>query len=142
MSADRDLGQPERRSDSLVFHPPLQPVALSLDLNHVRVMKEPVEDRHRRGMIVQHLAEVLQRAVAGEDGRTDLVTAHQNLEKVLGRGRRQGPQPEVVNDIFNGDPTFVQQDRRPEVSANGEWLSRYLQQYRYPLSLPATTSQR
>ena len=61
-------------------------------------MQEPVEQRGDRGSVAEQLSPLVDRPVGGEHRRGPLVTAHDQLEQVLGRGVGQLAHAEVVDD--------------------------------------------
>ena len=61
-------------------------------------MQEPVEQRGNGGAVAEELAPLVDRAVGGEHRGGPLVTAHDQLEQVLGGGVGQLAHAEVVDD--------------------------------------------
>ena len=56
----------------------------TLDLDHVRMMDEPIEDGRSDRIIIEDLAPILERAVGGEDHGALFVTVGHDLEEKVG----------------------------------------------------------
>jgi hypothetical protein len=61
----------------------LEPIALSSDGDGLGVMEEAVEDGAGGGNVLEQLAPVFERAVAGHDGGAGFVAAHDDFQEVL-----------------------------------------------------------
>ena len=61
-------------------------------------MEEPIEERGDGGGIPEQFPPVVDRPVRGEQRARPLVAAHDELEEILGRGGRELPHAEVVDD--------------------------------------------
>src|SRR2546423_4886471 len=64
----------------------------------VGVVEEAIEERADGGDIAEELAPVLDRPVRAEQGADPLVAALDELEEVLGRGGRELPHAQVIDD--------------------------------------------
>src|SRR2546428_1325282 len=64
----------------------------------VGVVEEAIEERADGGDIAEELAPVLDRPVRAEQGADPLVAALDELEEVLGRGGREFPHAQVIDD--------------------------------------------
>src|SRR5947207_13913438 len=64
----------------------------------VGVVEEAIEERADGGDIAEELAPVLDRPVRAEQGADPLVPALDELEEILGRGGRELPHPQVIDD--------------------------------------------
>ena len=67
-------------------------------LEDVGVMQQPVEQRGDGGGVAEQLSPVVDGSIRGEHRGGPLVTAHDQLEQVLGRGVGQLAHAEVVDD--------------------------------------------
>src|SRR2546422_7912675 len=64
----------------------------------VGVVEEAIEERADGGDIAEELAPVLDRPVRAEQRADPLVPALDELEEILGRGGRELPHPQVIDD--------------------------------------------
>ena len=62
------------------------------------VVEEPVEQRGDGRGVAEELAPVLDRTIRGDQCGGAFVSAHDDLEEILGRGVRQALHPEIVDD--------------------------------------------
>src|SRR5437762_7873485 len=67
-------------------------------VEHVGVVEEAIEERADGGDVTEELAPVLDRPVRAEQRAHPLVAAHDQLEEILGRGGRELPHAQVVDD--------------------------------------------
>jgi hypothetical protein len=64
----------------------------------VGVVEQAIQEGGDGGGVTEELAPVFDGAVRGDERRAPLVAAHDDLEEILGRGLRQFPHGEVVED--------------------------------------------
>src|SRR5262245_37408911 len=64
----------------------------------VRVMEQSVEEPGDGGGVSEELAPVLDRTIRSDQGGRLLVSAHHELEQILGRRLRELAHPEVIDD--------------------------------------------
>ena len=83
-------------------------VALAGDGDDQRVVQETVEDRRGSGHVLQQLAPVLGRAVAGHDGGFVFVPAHDDLEEVLPSMFGQLLESHIIDDEQIGFEVMAQ----------------------------------
>src|SRR5213594_4008214 len=67
-------------------------------VEHVGVVEEAIEERADGGDVTEELAPVLDRPVRAEQRAHPLVAAHDQLEEILGRGGRELPHAQVIDD--------------------------------------------
>ncbi len=76
----------------------LEAITFAGDLDDFRPMEKSVENRRRAGDIADQLAPIIERSIARHHGRTELVSAHDDLEQVFTGSLRQLLHSHVVDD--------------------------------------------
>lgn len=70
----------------------------TLDLDHVRMMDEPIEDGRSDRIIIEDLAPILERAVGGEDHGALFVTVGHDLEEKVGAILVERQEAQLIDD--------------------------------------------
>jgi hypothetical protein len=74
-----------------------EPVALACDGEDLGVMEESVEDGTGGGNVLEELAPLFDRPVAGHDGGSVFIPPHDDLEEVLSRVPGELFEPHVID---------------------------------------------
>lgn len=70
----------------------------TLDLDHVRMMDEPIEDGRSDRIIIEDLAPILERAVGGEDHGALFVPVGHDLEEKVGAILVERQEAQLIDD--------------------------------------------
>src|SRR5438876_5143115 len=102
-----DLPRSEHRgrlTASRVLRPALalltlfEAIAVAVHFEDVDVVGQPIEQRAGQPLGPEHAGPLVERQIAGDDGRAALVALAEDLEQQLGAGRREGYIAEFIDD--------------------------------------------
>ena len=84
----------------------IEPETVAIHLEDVDVVRQPVEQRARQPLGTERLGPLVERQVAGHQGRAALVALAEDLEEQLGAGLGQRNEAELVDDqeFVTGEP--------------------------------------
>jgi len=76
----------------------MEAIALAAYLDEVAVVHEAIEEGRDGRCIAKELRPILQRSVGGDDRRRALITAHHDLQQILGCTAGELSHPKIVNN--------------------------------------------